>query len=332
MKVPDLKKPPKFIFHPWLVWVELGLLIGLLILLYAAVRGAGLGEPELTRVPEARQNLDPLPEPDPNPVARMNQEGEIIIDEEISIENWETFTNDTYHFSLRYPAAGPDAWFVESFKDYTVIVPPGDIGRIEINTVNVGGASVLDRVGIEDPKEGFVTEGDQFSDRAANQYRCIACSQGKRFARHIRITDLRGTNWGSKNEIWYDFTIGSGETQLQALGLVALFDRILSTFVLDNAYNAERWLTYENIDAGFSIRHPQSWGFREAIAGEGTDFIVAFGPDIPQIGRGLRVYLRGTGDTQQGVRRLCGDFAYDLVRDPGSGSETDVMISSFRCR
>lgn len=326
----DLKKPPKFVFHPRLVWVELGALLLLLILLASAVRGLDLGgEPELTQVPAARENLDPLPETDPDPIARINQEGEIVIDQEISTQNWLTYENEQYHFSFRYPG---DDWFVESFRDYTVLVPPGDIGRIEINTVNVDGPSALDQAGFLDPDEGFITENDQFADRSANQYRCVSCSGGTRFARHIRITDLAGTNWGSKNEIWYDFSIGANETQLDALGTVALFDRILSTFVLDNAYNSELWLTYENSDAGFSIRHPQSWGFREDVPNADVGFIVAFGPDVPQLGRGLRVYLRGTGDTRTGVRRICGDFAYDMVREPGSGSETDIMITTFRCR
>lgn len=324
----DFRKPPKFIFHPWLVYIELGLLIGMLVLLAIAVRGLELGsEPQLVRVPEGRENLPPLPEVI-NPIVRINLEGEIVITEEISISAWQTYTNDSYHYSLRYPS---DDWFVEEFHDYAVLVPPGDIGRIQINTVNVGGVSVLDRVGINDPDQGIVTENDLFANRSANQYRCIACAQD-RYARHIRITDLRGTNWGTKNEVWYDFSIAEGESELDALTAVTLFDRILSTFELDSAFNPGIWAVYENTDAGFSIKYPPTWGFREALIGEGTDFIVAFGPDIPVIGRGLRVYLRGNADTALGARRLCGDFAYDMVRDPGAGAETDVMISSFRCR
>lgn len=315
-------------YHPWLARAEFLVLVIILAALFGAVRAFEFGQtPELVSVPPGRENLPPLPE-SPTSVARITPGGEIVITEEINMSRWLTYESTAYHYSFRYPS---DDWFIEEFGDYAVLVPPGDIGRIEINAVAVGRESPLDGARRGDTLEGILTENDAFAGRSADQYRCVSCKKN-RFARHIRMTDLRGTNWGSTNEIWYDFSLEAGEKHIDALTAVALFDRVLSTFILDDAFNEEVWPRYTNTDAGFSIKHPPAWGFREALIGEGTDFIVALGPDIPSIGRGLRVYMRGNADPVVGARRVCGDFAYDMVRDPGAGAETDVMIQSFLCQ
>jgi len=321
----DLRKPPKFIHHPKLIWVEAAIGFLLIVALAAAVAGAKRqGDPRIVAVDQdARFNLDP--EADVPPLVRETEEGEVIT-REINTGNWVRHTDDAYHFSLRYP--GGD-WFVQTFGDYTVVVPPGDLGRIQIAASDAARNSPVEQAERGALREGLFSE-TTFAGRAAVQWTCVACT-GNRYARSVRVTDLRATNWGTRNEIWYDFSLPAGIDRTEALALLLQFDTILDTFFIDTAFNPAEWPRYTSTDEGFSVAYPPGWGFREAIVGEGTDFIVYFGRELPTVGDGLRIYRRGNAEAAVGARRPCGDVLFDLVRI-GNDAAVDAMISSFRCQ
>jgi hypothetical protein len=320
----DLRKPPKFIHHPRLIWVEAAVGFLLIVALAAAVAGARRqGDPRVVTLgQDDRFNMEPQDEAPP--VVQETEDGEVIV-REVSTGNWALHKDDAYHFSFRYP---DESWLVQTFGDYTVLAPPNNLGRLEIATRNSARNSP-----VEAAERGQLTEGifaeTTVAGRSAVQWTCIACT-GNRYARAVRITDLRATNWGQSNEIWYDFRLPSGLDRTEALAQVVLFDTLIDTFFIDTAFNPAAWPRYTNTDEGFSIAYPPGWGFREAIVGEGTDFIVYFGNELPTVGDGLRVYRRGNAEAAVGARRPCGEILFDLVRI-GNDAEVDAMMRTFRC-